>query len=258
MLKRIALQLSKKAHKLVGYEVIKEGSRSSVQLYDYRQNGEFDYNSYKDTQIAGNKRKIENVWVNEENIKFISAYLDAELKKIQFGLCHGTRRGLEQKWFAKYLHCTVIGTEISDTATEFENTIEWDFHNVKDEWINAVDFIYSNSFDHSYDPKACINAWADCLRSGGICVIEHTSGHEKATKLDPFGAKIQLLPYLLTTWLHGKCSVVDVLDSPVLTQNQSYVKFVVLQKRQAQLTLFNLDGMAYVMHGFAVNSVQHL
>ena len=47
----------------------------------------------------------------------------------------------------------VIGTEIaSDAENRFPNTIEWDFHNVKDEWLNNVDFIYSNSFDQQIVP----------------------------------------------------------------------------------------------------------
>jgi hypothetical protein len=46
-----------------------------------------------------------------------------------------------------------MGTEISDTAGQFPYTIQWDFHKTKAEWIDATDFIYSNCFDHSYDPQ---------------------------------------------------------------------------------------------------------
>lgn len=207
------------------------GLQRPLQLYKYENDGKFDYSSYKATQVEGNKRKIHNVWAKEENIKFISDYLREQIKDIEFGLCHGTRRGLEQKWFKKYLRCYVLGTEISDTAAQFEDTIEWDFHNVKDSWINSVDFIYSNSFDHSYDPESCINAWADCLKKGGIAVIEHSSGHEKATALDPFGAKIQIMPYLLAKWLDGKCGIVGILDAPVMRNRQSYQQFLIIQKR---------------------------
>lgn len=41
--------------------------------------------------------------------------------------------------------------------------------------IDATDFVYSNSFDHSYDPEKCLNAWMSCLKKGGICILEHTS-----------------------------------------------------------------------------------
>lgn len=225
------LLISKKIHKIAGYEIQKTKIDKPVQLHQYGSNTSFDYDSYKEIQIEGNKRKLNSVWASEENIKFISNYLQLQIENIQFGLCHGTRRGLEQKWFKAYIGCDVIGTEISDTASEFEDTIEWDFHDVKDNWIGAVDFIYSNSFDHSYDPESCINRRADCLKKGGVCVIEHSSDDEKSTALDPFGAKIQIMPYLLATWLRGKCGVVDILDAPVVPKSQSYVKFIVLQKR---------------------------
>ena len=70
--------------------------------------------------------------------------------KVSFGLCHGTRRGFEQKQIKEEFSkrgkdVNVIGTEISDTANQFESTIEWDFHNVHPDWVNNVDFIYSNS-----------------------------------------------------------------------------------------------------------------
>ena len=213
------------------YTVKKNTENEPIQLYSYENNGKFDYNAYKEIQVDGHKKKIQNVWATEGNIEYICSFLKENLGTIQFGLCHGTRRGREQEWFKNYLGCDVLGTEISDTARDFENTIEWDFHDTKEEWIDSVDFIYSNSFDHSYDPESCINAWADCLRSGGFCIIEHTSGHEKATQLDPFGAKIQVMPYLLLVWLRGKCSVVEILEAPVKSKNLSYISFIVLQKR---------------------------
>ena len=105
----------------------------SFGLYQYRDStGGFDYERYKEIQTAGNVRKIENVFVKEENIKFFAEYISSVLGTPRFGLCHGTRRGLEQTWFRKYLDCDVIGTEISHTAAEFPHTIQWDFHQVKD------------------------------------------------------------------------------------------------------------------------------
>ena len=115
----------------LGYQIIKPGSIDKInrfELYEYRKSdGTFDYESYRKTQIAGNKRKIENIWVLEENIEFLSSYIKKNVGDIKFGLCHGTRRGKEQEWFSKYLNCNVIGTEISDTAKYFPNTIQWDF-----------------------------------------------------------------------------------------------------------------------------------
>ena len=153
------------------------------------------YNEYKDYQVAANKRKNNWIFVNHECIEMLADYLLDELGEgnIKFGICHGCRRGLEQKWFSEELKCHVIGTEISSTASNFPNTIEWDFHNIKGEWINQCDFIYSNSFDHSYDPEYCLDQWMKCLKPNGLCIIEWTQFHDinTANKTDPFGANLQ-------------------------------------------------------------------
>jgi hypothetical protein len=107
--------------------------------------GLFKYRQYRKVQIAGNKRKIQHQWIDEGSIRWIAERLLSFEQKPKFGICHGTRRGNEQAWFTKYLGCPVIGTDISDTASDFPNTIQWDFHDVKPEWIDACDFVYSNS-----------------------------------------------------------------------------------------------------------------
>src|SRR5262249_31734586 len=142
-----------------------------------RLDGTFDYERYKTLQQNANKDNIEKAWAREPNIEYLAHYIKRVIGQPKFGICHGTRRGVEQAWFRKHLNCEVIGTEISETASQFPNTIQWDFHEVKPEWRDAVDFIYSNSFDHSYDPEKCLNAWMSCVRPGGLCFIEHSSLH---------------------------------------------------------------------------------
>jgi hypothetical protein len=201
-------------------------------LHSYQtQDGKFDYESYRKIQETGNKKKINKVWVQEENIKFLADYVAKKIEKPRFGICHGTRRGMEQKWFSEALGCEVIGTEISETATQFPNTIQWDFHNVKDEWKGSVDFIYSNSFDHSYDPEKCLNAWMSCIRPGGLCIIEHSSGHglEGATELDPFGAELHMMPYLIVQWSKGKFGVREMLPAAKKPDHLSYLSFLVIE-----------------------------
>ena len=89
--------------------------------------GSFDYERYRATQEAGNKRKLRNCWAMPQNMAFLADHLKKRLNSIQFGLCHGTRRGLEQQWLREHLRSEVIGTEISETATQFPHTIQWDF-----------------------------------------------------------------------------------------------------------------------------------
>lgn len=190
---------------------------SGYTLYEYtRPDGSFDYELYRRIQTEGNRKKIGKVWAREENITFLAEYIRKMKPDLEFGICHGTRRGKEQEWFAKTLNCDVIGTEISDTATMFPKTIQWDFHNTKTEWIDNVDFIYSNSFDHTYAPEQCLNAWMSCVKPGGLCFLEHTLQHTSSgtSELDPFGADLILMPYLITTWGQGRYYVREILRTP--------------------------------------------
>ena len=153
-----------------------------------------DYEEYKRIQIETNVRKLKRVWIDESSIEFISDKLKARFGgMVESGVCHGTRRGKEQEWFRKYLLADVFGTEISHTATEFPNTIEWDFHKVKEEWLESFDFVYSNSLDHSYDPEKALRAWMSCLKPNGCLVLHWEKGHRgggSSTSSGPFGATL--------------------------------------------------------------------
>jgi len=111
-----------------------------------------DYKEYKDIQIKGyNAKHKTHSWVDAYSIKGLVNYIHSYNPDAKFGLCHGTRNGKEQEIFIKSFssiqkQITVIGTEIAYHASQtYPNTIEWDFHEVKDEWLGNVDFIYSNS-----------------------------------------------------------------------------------------------------------------
>lgn len=224
----------KKIVNSLGYQIVLQQPierNNGFELYQYlKSDGTFDYETYKQIQIEGNKQKIEYVWVIEDNISFLSAYIKKNIANVNFGLCHGTRRGKEQEWFKKYLGCDVIGTEISDNANDFPDTIQWDFHEVKPEWLDSVDFIYSNALDHSYDPQMCLNAWMSCLRKDGLCIIEHSSGDERSSKLDPFGANISLMPYLILTWGNGEYCVREILIAPEKSDLLNYVQYLIIQR----------------------------
>jgi len=196
-----------------------------------KEDGTFDYEKYRNIQIAVNKKKIKSVWVYKENVIFLSDYIKTLIPSPQFGICHGSRNGKEQKWFRECLQCEVIGTEISDTAKDFPHTIQWDFHDIKPEWIDNVDFIYTNSFDHTYDPEKCLNAWMSCLRGNGICIIEHSSIHgpDFTSKQDPFGADLSIMPYLITIWADGKYGVRQILTAPKQRRGTTYHNFIVIQ-----------------------------
>ncbi|MBI3796733.1 MAG: hypothetical protein HY268_07170 [Deltaproteobacteria bacterium] len=218
-----------------GYEVRKipqnREERPGFMLYKYlKADGSFDYEKYRQTQIEGNKRKIQKVWALEEHIVFLSNYIKTVIGMPQFGICHGTRRGKEQEWFRKYLGCEVIGTEISNIAEQFPYTIQWDFHETRPEWIDATDFVYSNSFDHSYDPEKCLNAWMSCLKKGGICILEHTSHGHRASEINPFYTHIVQMPYLIATWGKGSYGVRELMETPKKHERLEFAYFIVIQK----------------------------
>jgi len=205
----------------------KKGKRYEIFSYT-DEKGDFDYNSYKMIQQEGNKRKIEKIWVQPENIEFLCL----KIRHAKFGICHGTRRGLEQQLFSQKLQCDVIGTEISDTASQFPNTIQWDFHDDNPEWHGKADFIYSNSLDHAYDPRKALTNWMKCLSDDGVCIVEHSSMHESSSQLDPFGADVELMPYLILRWSGGCFCVTDMCDAPKIPPKVDYIKFLFLKNNR--------------------------
>lgn len=203
----------------------------SVRLYHFRDaDGNFDYERYKRVQTEGNKRKLQKTWARDEHIEFLSRYIRSQTEP-KFGICHGTRRGFEQERFRHHLGIDVIGTEISETASSFPHTIEWDFHEIKDEWIAAVDFIYTNALDHAYDPKRCVEQWMRCLRRGGLCIIEHSRRHTPASSkpLDPFGVTLPRLIELIDEWGGGSFAVKEILRD--FAEDERKTHFIVVANR---------------------------
>jgi len=240
MLKRALLRCGYVVNKLPENFDHKEGYVLHKYLDKF---GNFDYESYIKIQTEGNKRKIDRVFVNEKNIEYISKIISCRLGQVKSGICHGTRRGLEQNWFQKYLGANVIGTEISDTAIDYPDTIQWDFHQTKPEWLNYFDFVYSNSFDHTYDPERCLSAWMSCLRPGGLCIIEHTEfqNMQSTSSLDPFGAEIHVMPYLVLKWGRGDFAVVEIANAPVPISKANHHLIIIQRFNESHVEKSNLN-----------------
>ena len=143
-----------------------------------------NYEEYVKAQTEANVKKQKSVWIQKGTVKRINEN-QPTANNI---LCHGTRNGKEQEFFKSfYKSAEVIGTEISHTAEKYKMTIQHDFHEVKDEWINKFDIVYSNSFDHSYDPVKCLNTWKDQLSEDGSLYLEHCwqPRHNISRRSDP-------------------------------------------------------------------------
>lgn len=229
-------KLARKYLKTRGY-FIPVGQNSSAStdffLYDYKKpDGSFDYERYRQVQEDGNKRKIENVWADQPTINFIADYLKARNPDLKRGLCHGVRRGNEQKWFSDRLGIDAIGTDISDTAKDFPNTVQWDFHDRNPYWVGQFDFVYTNSHDHAYDPQKAIETWLEQVNDKGAVFLEHTMGHSEqgANELDPWGVDPRILPFLIAQWSKGRYAVTEVLQPPHTKPNGLKIWVIVIRK----------------------------
>lgn len=151
------------------------------------------YEAYVAAQVKANKAKVGKiVYVQEQTILSICRYHKSINLPIDNILCHGTRDGSEQGFFAKAVPTAtlIIGSEISDNAISFPMTIQHDFNKVKDSWIGNFDIVYSNSFDHSITPHDTIKVWMNQLKPDGRLYIEwsETQNNGGVIESDPLNA----------------------------------------------------------------------
>jgi len=177
-----------------------------------------NFAEYKNAQEQANKPKLKKVWVRESEIKIMSDWLKEYKPNIKFGICHGSRSGFEVEKFREYLNVNVIGTDISETALLLPNMIQWDMHDVKDEWINNVDFIYSNAIDHTYDVHLCLKKWLSCLKNDGVLLLHISNQHFKLNPgpVDCFKASKEEYASVLT----GKGVIIDTIESIIKSRHR--------------------------------------
>ncbi len=212
-----------------GYRISKINTTGELfKIHKYK-----NYEEYKDTQIFFNKQKINKVWADENTLKIISNFLKENIKSEKIkGLCHGSRNGFEQKCFINEIpNAEVIGTDISETANDYDNSIVHDFHDEKKEWIENFDFVYSNSLDQSYDPEKALNTWINQVKKNRYVIIEHSDQHGviSSGKMDPFGVEANFFPYLLTEWFGHKISL-KIIKSIKKNKNDAPVYFFIIKK----------------------------
>ena len=157
-----------------------------------------NYDEYKARQVEANKLKFANTFADKSEIRFISKYHLENCGLPQFGLCHGVRNGFEVEKFRIYLGDNIWGSDISETAARVPNCFVWDMHEVKPGWIGSTDFIYSNSWDHTYDPRLLFERWSGCLSDNGRLYITWTTKHSdegvtEASGYDGFGCSLDEL-----------------------------------------------------------------
>ena len=170
----------------------------SARIYEHE-----TYEDYKNAQEVCATRGEKNIWISNKEIDLLARHMASNMKNMDFGLCHGVRNGYEvNKLYNEIVaiasvskNFKVIGTEISKFASKYEDVIQWDFHEIKEEWIQKADFIYSNSIDHSYDPIYALNQWFKCLKPNVGNLYLHWGGpaqlSDDPTPADMFQADME-------------------------------------------------------------------
>ncbi len=169
-----------------------------MQIFKYK-----DYEHYVKEQTFYNKEKIAWSFFNKQGprkgilILMIEKYF-GESANNKDVICHGTRGGHEQQFFkGLFPKGHIQGTEISDTASQFPMTVEWDFTKQHPRWVNRFDIVYSNSFDHSINPQETLRVWHEQLREGGFMFIEWAEGDSVCTLNDPLDASAKEITKLI-------------------------------------------------------------
>jgi hypothetical protein len=179
------------------------------------------YEEYRSVQVAANKLKYKNVYAEDSEIRRIAEHFKKAVPQARTGLCHGVRNGYEVRLFRRLLpDVNIVGTDIADTAAQLPNCIVWDMHEVKAEWVGNTDFMYSNSWDHTYDPEILFFRWSECLSAGGRLYLAYTESHSESgateeTKVDAFGCSFDELLAIV-----GRVFIIDdILEiAPRLTK----------------------------------------
>jgi hypothetical protein len=182
-----------------------------VYQHDYGTGG---FEKYRQVQEFHNRRKLRHVWADENTLAVVADYVRTKVGAPVRGLCHGTRNGFEQRVLSEMIGCPVLGTDISPTASNFPNSVQWDFHDPNPDWIGQFSFVYTNSLDQAFDPRRALNTWVDQLvPERGLVFIEHTMSHAAsgAGEMDPFGAHPMVMPYLFFEWGRGKYHLQDIV-----------------------------------------------
>jgi hypothetical protein len=193
-----------------------------MKIFEYK-----NYTEYINCQRDGYERKKERIWTIKENIKYLcdttlrGKYLRNDSGR---GLCHGVRTGKEVEWFIEYLPgWDIIGSEIGNTNSNY--IVQWDFNKENPVWKNKFDFIYSNSFDHSYDLKSTIKVWIQQLKINGLLILEWDKRQEhtgeigkRVNKTDPVSIKLDEFTDSFPGWFDN--AIINIIiDMPVVTNN---------------------------------------
>jgi SAM-dependent methyltransferase len=107
------------------------------------------------------------------------------LKRGASVLCLGARQGTEVKAFHD-AGCFAVGLDLNP-GPENQFVLHGDFHEVQFP-AESVDVIFTNSFDHVFDPEKMIGEIRRLLKPDGLLIIEAIEGEAQATAPDHYAS----------------------------------------------------------------------
>ncbi len=100
-------------------------------------------------------------------------------------LCLGARQGTEVKTFQD-LGCFAVGLDLNP-GPKNKWVLPGDFHELQFP-AESVDVVFTNSFDHAFDPEKLIGEVKRVLKPGGLFIIEAIHGEEQAVAPDHYAS----------------------------------------------------------------------
>ena len=165
-----------------------------------------NYEEYRKSQLRKYYKKQHVIFASPEELRTVAEIVKTELPDAKFGICHGVRTGWEVWYLSNLLpNVKVIGTDIAnvDNPIGGVTVVQWDFHEENPEWKEKADFVYSNSWDHSYDIDKAFSCWVSQLRPGGFLFIPWTEFHSgEVDSADCLSATLEELIRLLKKYVN--------------------------------------------------------
>ena len=149
-----------------------------MKVYRYR-----DYEHYVEQQTLANVNKLNWVWATRDMTSTFAKHYRKFRKDPATILCHGSRNGMEVRWFGEeFPEALVLGTDISHTATDFPNQVQWDMQKENPNWIGKWDMVYTNSLDHVTDFHGTLQTIYDQLTILGLFILDYTIWRDNSIK----------------------------------------------------------------------------
>lgn len=147
-----------------------------------------DYLDYLKDQITRAESKWARKWGHDEIFKQqLRLTIGDVLEFIGYPLsicCMGCRSGTEVFEFKEMFPAAdVWGIDITRLVNTIKTHLEvhiilQDFNKLPDVWQDKFDLIFSNSLDHSYDPKITLKEWHRVSQKGGHLLLEFSTTPE--------------------------------------------------------------------------------